>query len=447
MNKNEIQKITGDICDCYTYSCAHDMVFRYYTYADCCFDDKGKATDTMNSFMEELTSYMRAVVMQDIKSDDMVEKLYDLRDRVFKRTEAVTQLTDCLRLYEYVFNRMPIDDSVNTAINEDGAARDILSAIFAYDDNNIINENIKLAVSQLPVRITKNRFFDLVNDAFTKYTGGPSSALDRFLYLLLTTAGIERPASKDLGDLKSMMTFLKKLDEIDYKTIDTPEAAKLAKSLEQKSKKINAYIDGLTDTAMIINALICYLLCYKESTQNPFVGESQIKDALLEALNGVDKPTEWKNAGNEVIDTFSDSFLAELEKKQEKIAVYEGRIVKELFDIDDETRESYRMLDICRKLMSGSYFASLTEEAPIDEVVDTAMAEEFFNRFKAKVEPVFDTDSKSLIRSRMASILAQLPVFFDSRTDVMNYVRSSLESCRDKYEKAVSVELTKRILG
>jgi len=38
-------------------------------------------------------------------------------------------------------------------------------------------------------------------------------------------------------------------------------------------------------------------------------------------------------------------------------------------------------------------------------------------------------------------VLKELPVFFNNHTEVMNYVRSALDGCRDEKEKKISVEL------
>ena len=89
--------------------------------------------------------------------------------------------------------------------------------------------------------------------------------------------------------------------------------------------------------------------------------------------------------------------------------------------------------------MSPSVFADLKEEASHElteaEVLDGV------EDIKGELTEAFGSDKKIMQRARMAAILSQLPVFFNSRTDVMNYVRDSLDGCRDTYEKMVAVRL------
>lgn len=445
--KNDNAKLITDICECYTFSSAHDMVFRFYTYVDCCYDEKSKATGTKNLYSDELIECMKILISDDKDVKELTDRLIALRDKVCKRTEEVTTVTDTMRLYEHILNRLPVNNAQTSTVNNDVAARDCLSAIFKYNDNNIINENIKLAVSQLPVRMTRARFFDIVNDAFTKYTGGPVSALDRFVYMLEGAAGIKEYGKIDSKDIKAVLTLVKKLKETDFKDIDLKEGGKLAASLEKQGAAISAYIDGLTDTAMIINSMLCYLLSSQNIEKNPLKPDTQLYRVLCEALNGYESPAEWKEAGTDVIDTFSDDFLAELERKQEKLAVYEGRLdgIDSEADGNDDILEK---LNMCRKLMSGSYFAPLTDtEADDDHPTDADEAQKKFELFRDKLEVVLKNDIKNMQRARMAAILAELPVFFNSRTEVMNYVRDSLDSCKDNFEKAMSVNLTLRIIA
>ena len=56
-----------------------------------------------------------------------------------------------------------------------------------------------------------------------------------------------------------------------------------------------------------------------------------------------------------------------------------------------------------------------------------------------KLKESFDNGDRSRNRAVMAAVLKELPVFFNSRTEVMNYVRESLSGCRDIYEKSIAV--------
>ena len=90
-----------------------------------------------------------------------------------------------------------------------------------------------------------------------------------------------------------------------------------------------------------------------------------------------------------------------------------------------------------RRLMSSSLYADLDTEVPAE--ADETAVEKAFEGLKAKLETSFSADSRALTRARMAAALSSLPVFFNSRTEVMNYVREALSSCSNNHEKNIAV--------
>jgi len=58
---------------------------------------------------------------------------------------------------------------------------------------------------------------------------------------------------------------------------------------------------------------------------------------------------------------------------------------------------------------------------------------------KSKLADAFAAGSRLLQRARMAGVLSKLPLFLNNSDEVKEYVKSSLESCRDEKEKAVAV--------
>ena len=119
---------------------------------------------------------------------------------------------------------------------------------------------------------------------------------------------------------------------------------------------------------------------------------------------------------------------------------YQTRAAKQNLDgSDTDVRPLLETFDSCEKLMSPSVFADLKDEAS-HELAEVEVQGRF-EEIKSELSEAFGSDMKLMQRARMAAILSQLPVFFNSRTDVMNYVRDSLDGCRDTYEKMVAVKL------
>ena len=98
----------------------------------------------------------------------------------------------------------------------------------------------------------------------------------------------------------------------------------------------------------------------------------------------------------------------------------------------------YRRLLVAQRLNSGSAYAALTEEEVPEEEGYAGKVKE---AFLTDIAECLKTGSRVRNRAVMAEVLKELPVYFHNHTEVMNYVRNSLDSCRDEREKLICVEL------
>ena len=79
-------------------------------------------------------------------------------------------------------------------------------------------------------------------------------------------------------------------------------------------------------------------------------------------------------------------------------------------------------------------------------MVDRERLEEVTKEVMGILERGMEGRSKSYNRSIMASVLKELPVFFNSHTEVMNYVLQSLHNCSNEGEKRGAVAMLKNLL-
>ena len=105
----------------------------------------------------------------------------------------------------------------------------------------------------------------------------------------------------------------------------------------------------------------------------------------------------------------------------------------------EDLLELLAKFDLCERLISSSVFADLEDgdgSLISQEEIESELAD-----LKAELNAAFAQDQRIMVRSRMSAVLSQLPIFFDSRTEVMNYVRESLDGCRDNFEKMISIRI------
>ena len=98
----------------------------------------------------------------------------------------------------------------------------------------------------------------------------------------------------------------------------------------------------------------------------------------------------------------------------------------------------YQRLLTVQRLNSSSAYASLTETAAEEK---EGYLKQVKDAFLVDIRETLEQGSKIRNRAVMAAVLKELPVFFNNHTEVMNYVRSALDGCRNEKEKKISVEL------
>lgn len=389
------------------------------------------------SIVDRLNSFMDAAYHDDlVDTESMKESIISLREEVKQTAMSVATYTDCFRLYEYLLNRVkPQTDAEYKTFNNDAVARDVLSAIFKSGDNAVINDNIKTCISNLPLRMTKNKFFDIIEGVFNRYIDTDSSALDREVYMLRSSAGIYERQGQDFPELEER---LHKFSECDYSDMSEETYHNMTELLADTVSILTDISELLQVSEQIINLLVVMLAMYPRVSpdfRKDIVGLRVLTDEALAGFReNIKYPMSPEALGCfEAMEGKFEPLVEKLSRIQAKVATaYKGNLELEAPEILSE-------LDLCERLLSGSVFADLTDEDSHALSADEVKSK--FNVFKDELASVLAGDDRSMLRARMSAVLGQLPVFFDSRTEVMNYVRDSLDGCRDVYEKMVSTRL------
>lgn len=118
--------------------------------------------------------------------------------------EQATAYTDCFQAYEYVLNRLegrliPAGDTDGDRETDEERLAWIMRYITETGESAVINERIQMVVSQLPVRLTKQKFFALVGEGMAVYAGSPRKNVEDMLYILRSEALLNQPAGMTLA--------------------------------------------------------------------------------------------------------------------------------------------------------------------------------------------------------------------------------------------------------
>lgn len=391
------ERLCNSLESCYAELAYTNLAMIYFSFCekDETPDEFGREkTSLAIKYREELEVLMRRC-LEEGTPGAVREEAYALRSSIKELVNKLVDKRERIALDEYVAEREGNAEESLSFADDDEAARKILQAIFAYEDNPTINDNIKTTVYELPVRMTKVRFFDILEDGLKKYIGGPADAITRAVYMIESAAGIRGEKVNDIN--------------------------------EDNSSILDAEIEYLNDIAELCNYVCVLSECSPELLEK-HAGRSELLKRVL-SLSGEGLEAE--------ADKLFTGIEGQLEQLAENQMVFEGRFDSLLEEYRRELSENEQKLERMKRLMSASVYAEL-EACDESEITPQRVRTEF-EGLSARLNECFARGSRQLNRARMAAVLSSLPVFFNSRTECMNYVREALSACRDNHEKNVAV--------
>lgn len=143
------------------------MMMEYYMFYEMVSEGINpyisSAEDSAETFHGLLSRYLEGPSDEELQQ--MAEKLLSLRGEIVDKMQVLTAYVDCFVVYEYILNRVQYRFDDMELMPGDGVfAQDLVNFIFSSEDNTVISDKIRFAVGQLPMRMTRQHYFDLVRD-------------------------------------------------------------------------------------------------------------------------------------------------------------------------------------------------------------------------------------------------------------------------------------------
>jgi len=434
------------------------MMMEYYLFYEMVSEGINpyiaSAKDTADKLYEVVDAFFEQKPSKEERKD-YAAKLLELRQGVVDRMQVITAYVDQFVVYEYILNRVQYRFEDLELLPEDSVfAQELVKFIFSTQDNVTINDNIHFAIGQLPMRMTRGRYFELIKNSTSVYKGSDKSSLDGFIYMFRTNAMLYRDENME----KYFTEFIPVLEELaglDYENIDQKTYEIYAEKIRVNASRLNDISDLYMQLGQLINEM--YTIFVTASYEDK---EEEINTANL-VIRGINslflqRDSEvWKNQKGAELNTEEEKlyWLGEqfslIEGKQEKLyegltmagAALEG-IAESRKEVIDELglSEAFKTLKDLFLLTSNSVFAELGEKSS-EEKVTEQMAQEAADALIAECKALFQGKSRMLRRAVMANTLEKMPVFFTSAQEVADYIMSALSSCDDEAEKYASKQL------
>lgn len=423
------------------------LSMNYYTVYDM-LEEKEFDNPLFQKLLSQLNELISSSLLEKENKVNNTECIEAIRNEIIDIMEVVTQYVDRLRIYEYVLNRVEHRFST-TEVDEQYygmyLTNDLMHYILADKDNVVINSKISEIVGQLPMRLSRNKFFEYLREAFSLYHGAQRQTIDDFVYALKTVAMLHETEGFDTM-FPEIYDIYNTLANADYSSLDEQEYRRLQQVLTLATEKMTECADMFVLLAQMVNDVYTILLTSDETLED--ISEVGVaKEIVLAVNNAFDGK---KGDMSDVLPKFEY-----FEGKQERILMTLSKcdfaIGTALQNVSEELeacelKNVYEKLSDVTKLQSGSDFVGLVKDETAENIPDNSYADEMCEKLIEKLKESFTGMQQIVRRAVMSAVLSQLPVFFNNTDEICNYINLSLEQCNDKAERAAVIEIMKMII-
>lgn len=406
----------------------------------------------MITSLNETVGQAMSDTLDDTQRKQLVDHILAMRTEVIDRMQVLTGYVDCFVVYEYILNRIQYRFDEKEVLPEDTAfAQEVMNFIFGSNDNVTINDNLRVVLGQLPMRMTRSHYFDLIKNCISVYKGSEIESLEGFLYMFRTSAMLyKHPAQEQY--FTEFAGVLQELMEADYEHMDRTLYELYAEKVRVSASKLNDLSDLYMQIGQIINGV--YTLVVTE----PYCVDEEkmtVVDDVIRGINALFLEKEIDLWQREDLLTEEDrlNWLAEklpaVEGQQEKlyqsVNVAEAAL-DELLEGRAEEIEEAGLSDAFIKLHHLSQLNSSSVFAPLESqesagVVTAEIAEQETEKLLSELKELFQGRSRMFRRAIMAATVEKLPTFFKSAQEIADYMMNALNQCDDEAEKYASKQL------
>lgn len=422
------------------------FAINYYTYYSMVSEDEGmleygnkESVDVINGIVSDY------LLGKNIKEN--ISKLEQIRNDIVDKMQDLTIYVDKFNIYEFALNRVEFrfkQSKYENIYSDENITRKIMQFIFEDEDSVTVNNKISQIIGQVPVKLTKNKFYEMVSNGLSIYNGGTRESLKNFLYMLKTSAMLINTDTM-AENYPYLDEVFKEFEEINFKEIDENKYNEMSRLLV----KVSEYIDDLVSTNMtlqgLINDLLIVLYTYEDSENNNVV------NACNEIIGNTNMLFDGKFIDKSIEEV--ESMFIELEGVQEELYP-----LLSACDVTDEIKECYQenlvklgLMDVYEniyklpKLNSDSTFAQL-EMLEDNALVDDAYLENEKEKLFETYTDIFSKCDKMIKKAIMSATLAELPVFFNNISELQDFIYNNLSMCNDKAEKIACIEIFNDIM-
>lgn len=428
------------------------LTMEYYVLYETLQDSEGKE----KGYLSEVIKVVNQVAKEACSDEDMTEKkreellllLEKTREEVIAKMKILTMYTDRLAIYEHVINRVELKFENEYALTDvDMFAKKVCQYIFNGKDNVVVNENIKEVLGELPVRMARSKYFQLIENSMSVYKDSDKSSVDRFVYMLETSAMLYEPeGTKEY--FEEIREFSERMAKVQFSALADQEFRMIYDELQKNAMVISEIADLYVGIQNVLNSMYCYL-----ASKNKDKEMSEAEEACLQVITTISHlfaDGKWQDIPAE-----AEEQLVFTEGKQEEISddlmKLEG-ILEELTLAHKEElislgmEEHFERLKVVQQLISAAGTFVELHQVQNTEPADEAYIAQETSKLIDKLKNLFANSEMCIVRAIIAATISKFPVFFTSSKEVEEYVLDSLQRCSDDAERQASINVIEDIM-
>lgn len=432
------------------------LAMNYFTYYGM-IADGGKRDEQLEEIGSAFNNIIKKVAsdeLPDNETEALLTATEAIRGQVINIMKGLTSYVDIFNIYEYCLNRVEYrfkESDENLIKSNEELTEELLTYILSDKDNIVINSKIAEIVRQLPVRMTKNKFFELLTAGIGIYKGSEISSVEDYLFMLKTNAMIEISPYTELT-LEDVGLIYRELLGVSFTDITEERYNDLRQKADFAVLCLKHSISIYMTMGELINDVYVILLS-KKYASNASENEKPCKAIIKNVADMIDDSDSNNIISDEEYDKAAESFT-ELEGKQEtlfmKLSSYENVAEQALDEYEDilislGLKEEYTALKRMSAFESGSTFMEFSEKNtnPADEGYISMVTDKLIGEFK----DFFKNHEKLVNRAVMAHTLSGLPVFFNNIDEIKDYIYVSLNQCSDLAERTAVTEIMEILMN
>ncbi len=415
-------------------------------HAAALYEDELKDAETSEGLSE-----IRTALSSYTEGSLSLAECVSLRKKNAERMQAISCAIDAYTLAEYLMNRVEHRFLGERELPGDYSDLTFTAEIMAYFSQKK-DEARGIAVSEilqeLPVRMTKERFLEILIQRLGIYRASDTEAFEGILLQLRAAAAVGEqdlqyePASR----LSEILGIFREKNPRD---ITEEEFYSARERLTEISVRLNRDSERATIRAYVLNNLETLLLSGSVPSDNPeYESAGKILENTVLLLRKFPEQDSCLLSDTMALCSNLEGHLEDaLEQYTESITFAEDLSNRLSGEIEERgLTQDYSDLLMIRDLRSESTYpeerAERKEPAPLsDDLFDRKVRE-----LLSALSEVFGNSRRNYVRAVMGRILSVLPPVFKSAEELENYIYAALSSCRNTEEKLGCIELCRKLM-